>query len=160
MPTYEYKCDECGQAYNLLTTIADDASRDFYLGEKHWMLDELDDAPTCEGRLVRVFSVGGVIRSMPTHWNTAVGKPISSMSEFKSELSRQSDATAQRLNMPVNFQPHDPRDREFLGVTDEGIQVYDRSYVRRHAPDSEPKERPVRWLPPLAPQPPTPPVDR
>lgn len=57
-----------------------------------------------------------------THYNTAVGKVVSNDTDFRSELSRQSDEASERNQFAVSFQPIDHREsREHLGVTDEGL---------------------------------------
>lgn len=145
---YEYKCGVCQQKYGLVTDMDDDYSRKTYVGM------QCDRA--CPGRLARVFSIS-VAKSMEEHWNPTVGKPISNMGQMRSELSRKSDEMAERLRMPVNYQPVDLREKDALGVTDEGIHVYDRSYARGSREESveshpsNPAASEVIWLPPLPP---------
>lgn len=73
-------------------------------------------------------------RPFPTHYNPSVGMTINSPSQLRSELSRQSDIASSPSTVydadgsphvverpPTNFQPVDIRDRETLGVTNEGL---------------------------------------
>jgi len=145
---YEYKCKVCGQPYALVTDMEDDYSRRSYLG----MQCDL----ACPGKLARVYSLN-VQKSMQEHWNPSVGRYINNMGEMKSALAEKSDEMSERLRMPVNYQPVDLREKEALGVTDEGIPVYDRSYARGSREESvecHPSNRSsneVIWLPPLPP---------
>lgn len=157
MPIYEYKCGGCDQKYALNTTIADDRSRAHYEGSPCLKCedDSFDAMPRTKGWLVRVYSFAR-IPGMEEHWNHAVGQPISSMGQFRSELAKKSDEMAERLGMPVNFQPVDWQDKETFGVTEEGRKVYDHSMSRggvldeaaKHHPSS-PEARTVIWLAPL-----------
>lgn len=68
----------------------------------------------------RVFGFSHV-KSMESHFNNTVGKPISSMRQFKSELARKSDEATLRTGIEHNYQPVEWGDKERLGVTGEGI---------------------------------------
>lgn len=83
------------------------------------------------------FSVGP---SFQPHFNSSIGAPVSSRAELKSELARASEAaSAPTTNYladgtpvtverpPHHFVPVDPRDKQTLGVTNEGLDAtYDR----------------------------------
>lgn len=151
MPTYPYTCGE-GHQYELVTSMADDYSRGYYDGKP---CEDMGFG-ACGGILRRVYSFA-VKPAMQEHYNMAVGKPISNMRQFKTELDRKSEKDAERLGIPVNYQPVDWMDKETLGVTDEGLEVYDRSYARERSQGVHPSnQRTIRWLPPL-PSPPVPP---
>ena len=46
MPTYQYKCTECGHAFEQVQSFSDDA---------------LEHCPQCQGRLRKVFNAVGVV---------------------------------------------------------------------------------------------------
>lgn len=151
MPTYPYTCDE-GHQYELVTSMDDDYSRNYYQDRP---CEDMGFGP-CGGNLRRVYSFA-VKPAMQEHWNMAVGKPISNMGQMRSALAEKSEKDAERLGMPVNYQPVDWMDKETLGVTDEGLEVYDRSYARERSQAIHPSnQRTIRCLPPL-PRPPVPP---
>lgn len=47
---------------------------------------------------------------MHEHYNPTVGKPISSMNQLKSELSRASDEQSEKTGVTHNYQPVDLRE--------------------------------------------------
>lgn len=123
MPIYDYLCDHCGHRFEEVYSIYEDstitpctscASR----GESNFARKIITHFPGVTYGLVR-----------EAHYNTAVGGVVRSDAEFKSELSRQSDALSERNGFPVNFQPIDHREAgQHLGVTDEGL---DSTYARQ-----------------------------
>src|SRR5688572_16350362 len=117
MPTYEYRCPECGQ-YASHFHAFDQSSTPHQCARCH--MYPID-------KIVSNFSIAA---PMQDHFNTAVNKPISSMRTLKAELNRKSEELTERTGIPHNYQPVDLRDKEGLGVTDEGL---DSTYARQTA---------------------------
>lgn len=123
MPIYDYLCDLCGHRFEEVFSIHEDSS--------------ITPCRSCASRgehkparkIITRFPgiTHGMVRE--AHYNTSTGTVIKSDSEFKSELSRQSDAASERNGFAVSFQPIDHREsRDHLGVTDEGL---DSTYARQ-----------------------------
>lgn len=102
MPLYEFKCKGCGQIVHSTARINEESCDD------------------CGGALRRVFSFS-FKRPMQPHFNTAVGRDVAGERDLKNEFRRMSDAAEERTGIPHNYQPVDPRDKDTLGVTDEGL---------------------------------------
>lgn len=83
----------------------------------------------CGGRMGRDYSGVSVHRPMPEHFNSTVGKSISSMRQFDDELKRKSEEYTLRTGIEARFVSHDPSDAKALGVTHEGLDATNR--VRR-----------------------------
>lgn len=113
VPLYDFFCSECGAT-----------RRDVYQ-----TLAETTSSITCSycsARARKVLSFPG-IKVFREHYNPSVGAHITSHAQFKSELSRASDAATARTGIPHNFQPIDHTEAgRVLGVSDEGVQsTYD-----------------------------------
>lgn len=74
----------------------------------------------CGGRLQRIASFF-FHRSMPEHYNNATGTYVNNERNFKDDLKRKSEEATIRTGMEHNFVPVDLREKEALGVTDEGL---------------------------------------
>lgn len=125
MPLYDYLCDSCGSRFEEVFSIRSDSTT--------------TPCTACASRgivsLARkvITRFPGVTHGMvrETHFNTAVGGVVHSDAEFRSELSRRSDAESERNGFAVNFQAIDHRDAgEHLGVTQEGM---DSTYAKEVA---------------------------
>lgn len=118
---YEYKCPVCD--YRVTTNKRGDTT--FVL--------------TCDGcgvlgrQFRRVWRVS-VMPVMQEHFNNAVGKPVSSMSQMKRELRELSQRREDETGIPHNFVPCDYRDKELLGATNEGIDESNRVREKIGAP--------------------------
>jgi len=108
MAVYEYRCPTC-RARLTSTTRGD-------------RLDASCAACGDPGPHVRVFSVA-IHRPMMEHFNRTVGKPISSMQQFRDELSRKGAEYTERTGIEVNYQPIDLADQKAVGATDEGLDA-------------------------------------
>lgn len=140
MPLYDYLCDTCGSRFESVYSIHEDSTTtpcphcnlgsetpprvDMQNQKPPPRLDvSLRDRVILARKIITRFP--GVTHGMVTeaHFNTSVGKVIHSDTEFRSELSRQSDELSERNQFPVSFAPIDHRDaKEHLGVTDEGME--------------------------------------
>lgn len=108
MPIFEYKCPECQN--RVISTVRG---------------DRLDaDCPHCDQPRTfrRVFSVS-VRRPMQAHFNNTVGKVISDEKQFERELQRKGEEYTAETGIETNYRPIDYRDKEALGVTEEGLDA-------------------------------------
>lgn len=157
MPLYEYECPEHGR---FLTEERDNTS----LCPHTTPLESgKPDVTTlmfyCGLTSKRKWSVN-VQPSMQEHFNTTIGKPVSNMNAFKDGLKRASEEATLRpieahadlvraaeeqgidigdakpRELEHNFVPVDMRDKEALGVTDEGLDA-----TRKQQTDSGKRER-------------------
>lgn len=142
MPIYDYLCDECGWRGESYASIHEDST---YIDCPKCESERLSSTPgTLAAAAARaivpvrarkiITRFPGVTHSMvrEPHYNTSVGKVISSDTDFRSELSRASDAASERNGFPVQFAPIDHREsREHLGVTDEGLDSTYSEQVRQ-----------------------------
>lgn len=60
-------------------------------------------------------------RSMPEHFNHAVGRPVSSERQFADDLKRASERATIETGIEHNYKPVEWGDKEALGVTGAGI---------------------------------------
>lgn len=126
MPNYRFECPACGYV-DLYYHSFDDISEAYH----ECPHCEVEEGP-CGGEPIRstmerVYDFSFFRRSMPEHYNLSAGKFVRNEQHFKDELRRQSDEASERVGLEHNFVPVDPRDKEALGVTDEGLDsTYDR----------------------------------
>lgn len=104
MTIYAYLCRTCG-------ATCDSSTRAATLGA---CLD-----PSCRGELRRKYSIS-IRPSMQPHFNHTVGKPISSMSEFRDELKRSSERETLRTGIECNYVPIEAAD---AGATMDGMDA-------------------------------------
>lgn len=108
MKLQDYKCHNCDQ---------------FFVGT-HVLSEALPElvCPFCgmQGSIKKKFSIA-VHRPMAEHFNMATGTWESSMAGIREKFRKASDEATERTGIPHNFQPVDLRDKEALGVTDEGL---------------------------------------
>lgn len=119
MPVYEYKCPEC----QTRATLPHRANR--------FTVDCAGCGTMREYK--RVFSFSSP-EMMHQHFNVTVGKPISDMAQFKSELARASEAAEARTGIPCNYQPIDMADTAAVGATSEGIHESNLTREKQGAP--------------------------
>lgn len=108
---FSFLCDECGSEWHDIHHVG--------IGETH----PTSSCPLCDGTMRRCVSQVNVMPGMQPHWNAAVGRPISSDAQFRSELSRKSDELSERTGADHKFVPVDMNDKKALGVTDEGLDT-------------------------------------
>lgn len=110
MILYGYQCRECGQEYtseyqgNVLMVLCCDGECAAE-PEDQWVNKFCDRCGNDE--IKRKYSVS-VHRPMHEHFNTSVGKPISSDRQFRDELKRKSEEHFLRTGIPADYQPVDP----------------------------------------------------
>lgn len=92
---YEFKCPECG------TTVL--------TNERGDRLNRVCRQCGFRGPLVRVFAVS-LHRPMMPHFNTSVGREITSMRGFKDALAQKSEDYTRTTGIEANFQPIMPGD--------------------------------------------------
>lgn len=127
MAVYEFRCKECGADYSVEGLVS-----------KEWMERNIArggtcgwpvDGQFCEGRIVRVFSFS-LKPSMPPHYNTSLGSAVTGERQLNDGFKRLSDEATERTGLEHRFVAVDPRDKERLGVTSEGLAA---TYDRRRA---------------------------
>lgn len=115
MKLQDYRCKACDQ---------------FFVGT-HVLSEQLPglECPLCftTGSIIKKFSVA-LHRPMKEHFNLATGRWESSMAGIKERFKKASEEATERTGIPHDFQPVDMRDKEALGVTDEGL---DETYRRQ-----------------------------
>lgn len=119
MMIYEYKCPNC-QAHAESFTRADRITA---------------HCQSCdsEQEFRRVFSIS-TQAVMQEHWNATVNKPISSHRQFVDELKRAAEVASLRTGMEHKYETIDSRDKEALGVTDEGVHESNRIRQKQGLP--------------------------
>lgn len=100
---YEYRCLGCGQ------TILHD-----------FALDRVSGTPCCGRVGQRIWSVS-FHRPMPPHFNHSVGRYVSNETKFSDALKEKAEEATAKTGIPHDYKPVDIRDRETLGVTEEGL---------------------------------------
>lgn len=58
---------------------------------------------------------------MGDHFNTTLGRPVSSQRDFNDGLREASAKASERAQREVSYSPVDLRDKAALGVNDEGL---------------------------------------
>lgn len=131
---YEFRCKACGHDYSVTSLDMKEAmERQIERGTKcgviikqEGSIDNLGTLVHCGGQVRRVFSFS-TRRSMPEHYNQSAGTYVSSERQLRDAFKAQSEAATIRTGLEHNFVPVDPRDKERLGVTSEGLrETYDR----------------------------------
>lgn len=91
-------------------------------------------------RLLKSFQSQGVRFARVWHDtgtpNLSTGQVESDPRKFREHLHVASEQMAERLNMPVDYQPCDMTDKDALGVTDEGMDATHDAAVREGRRDS------------------------
>jgi hypothetical protein len=107
----DYKCKACGEQWTSEWVDSDDP------------IFRLIPCPFCyEMGIKKSYSIS-VKASMPEHFNMATGKVESSERSIREEFKRKSAEATERTGIEHNFQPVDLRDKEALGVTDDGLDA-------------------------------------
>ena len=124
MPAYDYKCDDCGNVERV---------HDTHDGALKAQLDQNATPCTCGGTYHRQFGFS-LAPVMQEHYNYSVGKPISSMRQFRDELKKQGEAVEERTGIASTFEPADwteqmQRSLEVHG--DDGLQTQHDAAVAR-----------------------------
>lgn len=116
MPTYSYKCPECG-------TIADLSSPTPY--------------PTlpcsCGGTYHRSYSFS-IAPSFQAHFNHSLGQYAPNRRMFNDAFKLASESAYNNTGIEHDFRPHDPMDYSAFGLTDTDVQE-SREYHSRLAVD-------------------------
>jgi hypothetical protein len=120
MPAYEFRCQNCGvRLIRYIDLAGDDERTAWNRGTQ--------PCPDCShGHMKRVWGFRQA-PMMHEHWNASVGKPISSMKQFKDELRRASDEKTERTGIVHDFVPVDPKE---MSAGDAGKrEQYDRAVL-------------------------------
>lgn len=114
MPTYEWRCNNCGREWSEQLTI------------EAYSTIPAPECPQCDISMSRVFSFVHKT-GMPEHFNNTTGQVVSSSKQFADQLKRQSEEATIRTGIEHNFVPVDAADKKAFGVTNEGLAAtYDR----------------------------------
>lgn len=106
-PQYDYRCEDCGSIvtrdFREATFIAQCASM------------QCDDATRM---FKRTYTSAPAYRQgdIDAHFNQALGKPISSMRQFRSELSRASDDASAHTGIDHKYAPVEYGDKQAAGI--------------------------------------------
>ena len=90
-----------------------------------------DSRPTdicslCGAESIKILAFPAIKPSLPAHFNAATNTYVENEAHLKSVMRQQSDALTERTGVVHDFQPVDRRDKEALGVTEEGLdKTYD-----------------------------------
>jgi hypothetical protein len=103
---YEYRCMKCG-AVEISEARA----------------DRIAGMGCCGSVGKRVYSFSFHRPAFDTHFNHATGKVVANKSEFADALKQKSEEAEARTGIPANYVPIDYRDKDALGVTDEGLET-------------------------------------
>lgn len=106
MPTYEYRCER-GHKVDLFFPLSE------------WphppvVCEQCSDRLTPMRRAVSSKPLAPAV--MHEHWNTSVGKPISSQRQFDDELKRAAEDQYHSTGLESEFVSVDPTDAETLGA--------------------------------------------
>lgn len=71
---------------------------------------------------------------MHEHFNHTVNRPISSMTQFRDELRRQSEVATERTGIEHSYAPVEWGDAAAVGATNEGIEESNRVRAERGEP--------------------------
>jgi hypothetical protein len=129
MPLYDFRCPDHRDVHDTLMCAIADAPLTLY---------SFCDFCQSMRDFKRVFGFNHK-PGMEEHLNQSVGKPISSMRQYRDELSRKSDEMGQdRIyqtadgekvivpGIPVNYKPLEWGDHQAFGATNEGIDASNR----------------------------------
>lgn len=61
------------------------------------------------------------------HYNTSIGRYVTSQHQFDSELRRLSDAQSERTGIYHNYVSHEARDADAFGITEDGMDDFERN---------------------------------
>jgi hypothetical protein len=116
MPNYTYRCPDCF------------AERMLY-----YPFHESDMPVFCQyegAQMDKVLGVNYIHSGIEPHYNSAVGAYVQNMTDLSDKMKIASDDATERLGIPHDFRPVDPRDTEKLGVTEEGLDATMAAQVR------------------------------
>ena len=110
MPMYEFKCKNCRRTTTLLENTA--PRKCAYCDHKS---------------VIRVYSFSPKTSFQP-HYNTALGRWVTSEKDFKDGLKSASDAASVRTGLDTNYVPVEWQDKETFRATEDGMDNYHRSH--------------------------------
>ena len=120
MPIYQFDCSVCDQILEVNRPIVDGPPT-------------LVQCPDCHGYVSkRIFHIA-VLTPFQEHYNHTVGKRVNSMSQFKSELTRASEAAEEATGIPHRYVPVDWADAAAAADADvngAGMAATHRAQVR------------------------------
>lgn len=116
MPTYAYRCLDCGNELDVLHGFNDVPSI---------------RCSACQSTMRKVFSPPAIHRALggDPHYNSALGRYVTGARDLHDGFRRASDAASARNGFDCDFRPVDRRDKEKLGVTGEGLAAVEKREV-------------------------------
>jgi hypothetical protein len=93
MALYEYQCRTCGQVDSITHPIEPDWNPPQNMGE----------CPNGCGTILRRVYTLQIAKVMQEHYNSSVGKTVSSMRGYKDDLKRASEAATLKTGIPHNY---------------------------------------------------------
>lgn len=114
MPTYEYKCPECGNEMSAVMSIST------YVSEQmDW---DMPNCGQCHYQMHRVYTPLPHVMDTPGHYNLAVGAYVSSDSDLREKLKAASEQASIKTGIDHDYRPVDMRDRERFKVDGSGLE--------------------------------------
>ena len=114
MPIYDFRCPNHG---------------DFELYQPITMTTRVVPCPTCHHFARKVIAPPAIHAAMPEHFNASLGTYVRNRHDYADGLAEASEKASQRAGRDISYGPVDLRDREALGVTDEGLDATHRREV-------------------------------
>lgn len=131
MPVYEYVCRVDGWRLDVVLEI------DEYGNSPYRDRDSPERCcRECGSPTARLFSFSER-NDTPAHYNQSAGEFVTGARSLRESFKRQSEIASERTGMPHNFVVVDPRDKDQLGITDDGLAAtYDaRKKLNMRIPD-------------------------
>lgn len=115
MPTYEYVCKHDGWRLDVELTVSgydDSPYRNRDSPERQ--------CKECGEPTARLFSFSER-NDLPPHFNQSAGQYVTGQKSLDDSFKRQSELQTARTGIDHNYVAVDPRDKDRLGITDEGL---------------------------------------
>lgn len=114
MPTYEYRCPECGAEQSWVWSIA----------EFSRMTTKPISCRACSrGFLRRCYTPLPHVMDTPGHYNLSVGQYVTGDRDLREKLRAASESATRATGVDHNYQPADFRDRERFKVDGQGLDA-------------------------------------
>lgn len=113
MPTYEYRCDDCGAERSVTMTIA----------KYDEIRVDILDCRECSYYMHRVYHPLPHTMPVEGHYNLSTGSYVSSDRDLREQLKAASDVATARTGIEHDYRPTDYRDKDRFKVDAEGLDA-------------------------------------